>query len=63
MTAARLGDLFVGEWSAKSFVQFPFGTRFRGVVAVGVEINGVVNVELDEKVEEVDVELKNDTGT
>ena len=62
MTAARFGDLFVGDWYAKSFVQFPFGTRFRGGV-VDVEINGVVNVELEEKVEAVDLELKNDTST
>lgn len=61
MTAARFGDLFVGHWYAESFVQFPFGTRFGGGV-VGVEINGVLNVEREEKVDEVDVEGKSDTG-
>ena len=56
MTAARFGDRFVGDGHAKLFVQFPSGTKFKGV-DVGVA-DAVVNVEREEKVEEVDADAE-----
>lgn len=58
MTAARFGDLFVAHGYAKLFVQFPSGTKFKGG-DVGVE-DAVVNVEREEKVEEVDADAEVD---